>query len=391
MVCEKLGIYDKLYLKYEADALREYSDDFMSAAHIAALADEAGLLPEHKENLVNYMNYADDDVKRFMWIFYYVQFKTQEDFSDDIWQMDKWGIHEESEKLYPGMFKACVYLLAAEHLRSWLEERELPKSILENYFGRYHYFIKLNLATHNTNGFCRLSPFLYAYAKPFSMVIGRLAFQLTKYKNYCEVYENAKGERFFAALPNYTYDVDGHICENGITPVYSVENNILTCQSYRDDGTLSDIKTELDLSEYTKILSPGDVAVTIHIPEGGKLSSELVHQSIKDAWPIINKFIAKPKALVCWTWFIDPGLRDVIKDGSNMRNFANLFDVICVEDNDNHSIFEHVFVTKRTELTNLKPQNEFQRKILERAISGKKIYWSYGLLKKEYEYLLNDK
>ena len=88
------------------------------------------------------------------------------------------------------------------------------------------------------------------------------------------------------------------------------------------------------------------------------------------------------KAFVCRTWFIDPGLRDIIKEGSNMRSFADLFDVICNEDNENHSLFEHIFVTNRTDLSNLIPKNDFQRKMLARAMRGEKIYWSYGLLKK---------
>lgn len=387
MLCQRLKLNDEIYLKYQEDALRSYNPELVSAEHIGILADEAKLLPEHKENLVSYMNSIDDDLKKFLWLFYYVQFETAEDFSKNIWQLDGWSLPEAEEK-YPGMMKACVYLLALDHIKHWVEERRLSYDIVKGYIGRYHAMVEYNLISHNTNGMCRLSPFLLAYAKPFAIVVGRLAFQILEYKDYCEVYENSAGNRIFAALPNYQYDDEGHICDEGTTPEYRMVNNSLVCHTFNCKGTLDKNSITIDLNEYKKILSPGDIVATIHIPGGGKLSSELVNESIREAWVIINKHIRNIKAMVCRTWFIDPGLSDVIKPGSNLHAFAELFDVFCTEDNENHSIFEHIFMTNRTELTNLKPKNDFQQKILDRALQGKKIYWGYGLLKKENEFLL---
>ena len=106
-------------------------------------------------------------------------------------------------------------------------------------------------------------------------------------------------------------------------------------------------------------------------------------ESIKDAAFLFEKYFPPAKAFVCHTWFIDPGLRgEIIKDGSNMAAFADLFDVISGPDNENHSVFEHVFKVKRQPLEDLNPQNDFQNRVLQRAMRGEKIYWSYGVLKR---------
>lgn len=385
MICSRYGIYDKIYLKYEEEAEKSYRSDFFETSYVVSLAVKAQLGDKHTKNIEEYINWCDEDMKKFMWLFYYIQYYTDEDFSDNIWQLDDWKIPTEAEILYPGMFKAVVYLLAVDNLTKWNEIHGLPEEITENYFDRYRYLVELNMATHNTNGMCRLSPFLYAYSKPFSLRIGRLSYQITQYYEYCEVYENDEGKRVFVPLPWRNYAPDGHIDPDGKTPVYKNDGKKIICNSFRPDGTLSFEETTVDLGEYHKILSPGDRVATIHIPEGGRLSPDIVMDSLKSAWKIINENFEPVKAFVCRTWFIDPGLCDVIKPDSNMAKFADLFDIICTEDNQNHSIFEHIFVTKRTELTNLVPKNDFQKKMLDRALAGGKIYWSYGLIKIDVE------
>ena len=147
-------------------------------------------------------------------------------------------------------------------------------------------------------------------------------------------------------------------------------------------------KEEFDLTEYRLLYKSGDTVVTIHIPEsGGKLTKETVRETFKLADDFLRKYIPEFKTYVCQTWFIDPALRgEVIRDGSNMADFADIFDVICGPDNNNHSVFEHVFKTTRRPLDDLKPENSFQERVLERAKRGEKIYWSFGVLKNDYNW-----
>ena len=64
-----------------------------------------------------------------------------------------------------------------------------------------------------------------------------------------------------------------------------------------------------------------------------------------------------------------------------MEKFADLFDKVSVIDSYNGPIFELVFKTAPKPLEELVPQNEFQQKVLNRALRGEKMYWCYGILK----------
>ena len=385
MLLENLGVAHPLYEKYYEDAMSSYNAAFFSVEHLSNLADEGELEEENKKQIIEFLYAADENVKKFMWLYYYIQFKTDEDFHINIWQMDNWPLPKNWEEKFPGMIKACVYLAAADNLREWINERKISDASFKAFYGRYKYLADLNTVSYNTYGLIKLAPFLYMYAKPFGLAIGRLTYQITEFNDFCELYENDNGERIFVATKAKKYDEEGHIANEGFSPVYEQNSSVLKAHTFNDMGLLNKEPIEIDLNVYKKILSPKDKVATIHIPAGPKLTTELVYQSLKDAKKILNENFSGIKAFVCKTWFIDMGIRDMLNDGSNMKNFAELFDVISADDNKNHSIFEHIFVVKPQPLENLVPKNDFQKRFLDRALRGEKLYWGYGVLKNSIE------
>ena len=374
----------ELLKKYEEEALKVFDENFVSNENILRLADMAQLSDDDKNQIREFLSAIDEETRHFIWLFYYIQFQSGEDFTKDKWEIDKIPMPPKCEEKFPGMIKTVVYLLAYENLLLWIKERNLSESIADGYFDRYRAIVSLNHISHNTCGLCRLSPFLYGYAKPFMLRIGRLAYEVIEYRDYCEMYENQGGERIFAALPNYTYDEYGLQSEDGKVPSYRCDESRVYAHIFDEAGKLSKEQMCIDLNEYTKILSPGDNVITIHIPEGGKLEVKDVLDSIRDAKEIFTAHFEPFKAIVCHTWFIDRALRgEVIKDSSNMAAFADLFDVISGSDNKYHSVFEHIFKTVPQPFENLVPQNSFQQRALDYVKNGKRLYWAYGVLRND--------
>lgn len=369
--------------KQKAD--ETFNADLWSEENILSHARQAQLDAENIKFLTDFIGFADEELKRFMWQFYYMLFKTDNNFWDDIWVLEKIPFPADADEKFPGAMKGCIYLLAADHLCAWSENTEFdPDEIVESYYDRYRKFVERNRYSHNTSGICRLSPFLYAYAYPHILPIGLLTFQRRPSERFCEVYENNNGERLFVALPFYNYDEKGYQAAEGYLPVYELNGDFLTANTFGEKGKLNLTPETIDLKNYTKILSGGDPIVTIHIPGGRSLDNELVRQSIRDAKRLCKKYFPPFKAIVCTTWFIDPNLRgEVIKDDSNMAKFADLFDLVCARDNKNASIFEHVFETVEQPLENLVPRNDFQKRLVDRALRGEKIYWTFGILKND--------
>ena len=373
-----------IFARYKDEADSCYDPEFFSKRRVKQLAERAHLEKSNIDMLMDFLDCSDDTTLRFMWHFYYFQYCSAEDFRSNIVLMEHIVRPHHAEAKFPGCINAVVYLLAVENLEKWLVGKELDcEAIIESYFERYRNLTRLNLISHNTYAFCRLSYFLYGYSKPASIRVGRLIFQYIEYKDYCEMYEDENENRIFAALPNFTYNKQGLQEKDGFVPYYTKDDKYLVAHLFKDKGQLDIEPTKMSLTHLKPILKPGDKVITIHIPEDGKLMIEDVKRSIKDAWSLFSLYFPPFKAIVCQTWFIDPGLRrEVIKDGSNMAAFADLFDIISGTDNENHSIYEHIFKVKRQPLECLVPQNDFQRRVLNRALRGEKLYWGYGVLKK---------
>lgn len=368
--------------KQKAD--ETFNADLWSEQNILQYAKRAELEQENIQFLTDFIQFADENVKRFMWQYYYMMFLSDANFWDDIWQLERIPLPEQAEAKFPGAIRACVYLVAADHLRNWAKNTEFdPEELVTSYYKRYKNAVYRNKYSHNTYGLCRLSSFSYAYAYPHILPVGLFTFQRRPHDKFCEVYENKKGERLFVAVPFYKYNEKGFHAEEGYTPVYEINGDILTANTFETEkGALNLTPENIDLKEYTKILSPGEPILTIHIPGEKPLDKEEVIKSIQDAKRLCAKYFPPYKAVVCTTWFIDPNLRgEVIKEGSNMAFFADLFDKVCGRDNKNASIFEHVFETTEQPLENLVPKNNFQQRLVDRALRGEKIHWTFGILK----------
>lgn len=376
------GLKNKYFDKYYNNVIASYNDNFFNIKRAEELMCIGELTADTKNYLTDFLSAADDDIKKFMYLFYYLQFMSDEDFIFDIWELDTIPMPENWEKRYPGAIKSIVYLFAYDHFKNLIEELSLPKECLSGYFNRYRYFVELNKISHKVCALCRLSPFLYAMATARTLVIGRLSFQLKKLFDYANIYEFTNGTRVFAALPNYSYGSDGLQSKDGILPMFEDLGGKIYAHIFDENGRLSPKPSIIDISEAITIYNPGDLCITVHIPEGRKLAMDLVFNSIKNAWTIFKKMYPDLKCIICQTWFIDPNIRSCLSEGGNLEAFAGLFDVISATDSKLHPLYEHIFKTDKQPVSNLVAKNSFQQRILDHVNKTGRLFWGFGILKK---------
>ncbi|MBQ9781944.1 MAG: hypothetical protein IJW26_02040, partial [Clostridia bacterium] len=286
---------------------------------------------------------------------------------------------------YLGMAMGTLYIVASSVLYNFVIQNNLDTLMYDRYFEKFTYFSNQNKFLHNTYGIVDCAGFLYGYAKGSLMWIGNLTFQIVKYNPYCEVYENKKGERLFVATDKFKYNSKGlpTIEEVAFTPSQEIKGEFLYANVFLPNGRLDLQTSKISLKEYCKILKPGDNVVTVHIPAGKSLNIEECKKSIKDAKEIFMRFFDNIKAVVCLTWFICPEIRSLLKEGGNMQKFADLFDLITIsEDTHYHHLYIHIFEKSQDiPLDKLEPKNDFQKRFLDLALRGEKMYKAYGLLK----------
>ncbi len=388
---ERFGLAASVLDKYEDEAMLSFGKmrESLTKNAMLALCSEGNFEAEHCRLVSEFMDFAerDEELLKLIFLHYYVRFKTDEVYFDNLWEggLEDIPFPKDVDEKYPGMFMSIVYLLAVFHLKEVVEQRNMPSWMIDEYYSNFKRFAKMNTVTHDTYGLCRLASFVYCYAYPFIISIGRFTFQISRFKKYFDVYENAEGVRFFAARNTCSYNEDGYQDESAeFRPEITIEGNLLRAHSFDEMGRLTKEPRTIDLSEYKRTLTEGDIVVAIHIPaDRGKLSPDVVEKSISDAKEFFGKYFSEwgIKAFTCHTWFIDPALRPVFGENSNTAAFADLFDIAVGPDQKLHSLFDHIFDVKPVPLSELVPKNRFQAEMLERAKQGIKMYWAYGVLK----------
>ncbi len=386
-ILEYYNIKSELLEKYVNEANASYEPYLFSTENILKILNSAKFLDnEIKECYVNFLDKIDDNLRSYLYLLYYTLFKTSEDFTFNyhgpVHQLPEPEFYKTN---YLGMVKGILYIVSSTELYNFVIDNNLDILMYDRYFEKFTYFSNQNKFLHNTYGIVDCDGFLYGYSKAFLMWIGNLTFQIVKYNPYCEVYENNNGEKLFVATNKFKYNNLGlpTIEEQAFTPSQEIKGDYLFGNVFLPNGRLDLQTSKISLNEYKKILIPGDNVVTVHIPAGKSLNIEECKKSIKQAKEIFMRFFDNIKAVVCLTWFICPEIRSLLKEGGNMQKFADLFDIITIsEDTHYHHLYLHIFEKSQDiPLNKLEPKNDFQRRFLDLALRGEKMYKAYGLLK----------
>lgn len=126
-------------------------------------------------------------------------------------------------------------------------------------------------------------------------------------------------------------------------------------------------KTQWELA-----VAPGDAILAIHLPGGMKLSKQITRQAIADAFAHAKKYYADyaPKAIHCGSWLLNPELKEVLGENSNIAAFASMFHLHPTKC-DGVSVFNFVFKTSvDPDLATLPEDTRLQRHLKAKYLAG---------------------
>lgn len=347
---------------FEENKWRFTEDEIM---HHASLANVPQELVREIKSFLNLAN-SDNRIMNELWE-YYSKLFISDDIILPIERVEDVPFPKTYEKEFHGIFKTVVFLAAARNFEKYLRENELMDSefdFLQSYYANIRRLMDMNYARDNTYAFVRLSEYLYSYAKPLMLRIGRFAYELTRYENdVYDVYER-DGKRFFIPKATAKFNNDGYPDTNGNITEYK----------------------NIDSSGCEKILNDGDYIITIHIPGNEKLTKEAIESSLGSAVPILKKMFGKynPKKLVCTSWLLSSQLKEFLKPDSGIMRFQSYYDIAPWYPNDN-SFYEHIFCSPIISPEQLVPANSFQKSVLDIYLQGGKLHDGFGIIKKEWQ------
>ena len=300
-------------------------------------------------------------------------------------------LSEYSDKNNPGLFETVLFLVAADAFEKFLIKNNLDSNennFLDSYYKNVRRFMQMNYVRDNTYALIRHGYFLYGYARPFILRIGRFSFELRQfYNSRFDIYENEQ-QRLFIGGKGLKINEKGYFDDNGKPALYKIDGGNLICNKFLPDGRLDDKPFTLDLNKWNKVFCDGDYYLTVHIPGDGKLDKDSIESSFELAIPMLKKVFSKysPKHILCSSWLISPQLKPHLKESSNILLFQSYFDSVCT-DVDTNAIFEHIFKCPVCPVENLKAINSLQFAVLDLYKSGVGLRYGTGILKKEFNNL----
>lgn len=131
------------------------------------------------------------------------------------------------------------------------------------------------------------------------------------------------------------------------------------------------------------VLSPGDSVFKCHIPSSGKLTPELCMESLDRAYRFFEKDLKDGILPVCCaSWLLFPNYTEkVYGEGSNLKAFSQLFDVVSMIETESFNNAQTVFgMSNWDSLDELPQDTSLQRNFVSYIKSGGNFGRGYGIL-----------
>ncbi len=142
--------------------------------------------------------------------------------------------------------------------------------------------------------------------------------------------------------------------------------------------------------ELTEDDEDGHRIISLHITSNGILKADRLNASVAEA----REFIAErfplwaDAPIECWTWLLNPVLKDMLPENSNILCFQTAFDVTPTEDCPN-DVLEWVFkLTEKqqegVDFADLPEDTSLQRKMKAYLLKGGKVYIAHGVMVRKF-------
>lgn len=228
-----------------------------------------------------------------------------------------------------------------------------------------------------------------------SLIIGRLRFEIHKNSNRpARIFADSNGE-LCVLMDNVMLHKSGHILgsysctENaGAYPADFAETED-SCEGYavnKESGLAENFRTTLSKKEWKPVYIPGDNAIKVHIPYGGKLDKASCADSFKRAREIFTHCFSEInfKCFLICCWMLSPELKDILSPESNIIAFQERFTVFPAKSSA-LGAFLYVFGIKAQSVSDidigeLPEKNSLACGIKEKALSGKYIHQFNGFI-----------
>lgn len=278
------------------------------------------------------------------------------------------------------MLGVFVLLPMVDHsLKEYLRRGTSPEGA-EKMLRAFAGDIRVNIRRHGRPGLDQL------YFNWITLIVYAVLFDISPYRfnlsytgNYY-VLENRADGTLAVLLHDVTVHRTGEILgsvglkdEEGSFPIQVTETETeWTGYPPNREGLIENRLCHYPKDQWRLRVQPGDCVVSMHIPAGVGLDTTVAREAIRNAFLHTQKYYTDyaPKALQCSSWLLNPELKQILGEDSNIVRFGTLFTRYPAKCGGT-GVFNFVFKSSvNPDLATLPEDTRLQRALKAKLLAG---------------------
>ncbi len=203
--------------------------------------------------------------------------------------------------------------------------------------------------------------------------LGRFEYKLNQYAQSGPVFRHRQyGWKLAFCENSCTFDAQGFRAETGWEALYHEDADSVTGHPIDPHGFAVARQIRIDLTQWERILSPGETIIDLHIPAGGGMKLPLCKASFEAAFDFFSRYFpdTAPDVIACRSWIFNTQFEEHLPS-SNLANLMRQTYLTPVPSTGRDGIF-FVFCRELTdqELDDAPRETSLQRLMLDLLKSG---------------------
>ena len=320
------------FLSYSCSLMTEEDCKVISEDEIAALQDKYGLLGDYLPAVLQARRELEKDPARLMWAavasYAFSIFRPSEATKIPMPVSDG-SLAADMVPLFPLLARAEW---AAQSYRDHGFSEEEVKTYLKSYAGCIATVDRRNGQPGINKSYFH---WLALYATAVIFRIGGLNFNFREFADYAVILRHNETGKREILLRNKVFNAAGmpieselqNIPEGAYSTAFAETADAFYGHPVRNYRCTKEL-TAYPKTDWSIYIQQGDPVLGVHIPRGADISEPAARAALTAAQNLVKeRFPEKPiKGLTCNSWLLDPAFETMLKDGSKIRQFANIFE-----------------------------------------------------------------
>lgn len=333
----------------------------------------------------------DDNLRKLAWLWHCILYRTIDHTGENIvsWPLPAQPL--ESRELLANWFPAVILLSGYERLEAMYKERDIPDDIIADTLAAVDDCIDITVERTGRQGLhMHYLNWLQHHFHCRLYRIGRLEYEFRRFAYPIRAFRHVRDGRIMVLSDDgISYRGDGLV--EGTNSIFDEKDGWVAAfketaeqvqgNPISPDGLAQRNLVTLSKSEWSHVLSSGEPVINLHIPRKGAFTAQDCSESFARAIAFLDTYYAdQPYAAVtCVSWLMDPQLRLLLDDSSNLVRFQLRFQSYPVKSGD-ESLYKFVFNCEPCEVDQLPEKSSLQQKIKRFMQAGERLHLAGGLI-----------